>query len=100
MDKEFFDFRYRLMREGLDYEEGDLQYLFSVAKKCAKLGGVPMAGTGAVMMSGAGAVAIPGIGAVPGYVVGALAGFVGGTAVCTISKFSLKPQLDKLLEER
>lgn len=80
------------------YSRDDLQYLANVVKICAKQAGIPMAGAIGVATASAGAVAVPGVGSVPGWVIGALSGFVGGTVACTVSRASLKRQLDELLK--
>jgi hypothetical protein len=94
------DFRMTLMREGISYDSDDIQYLFAIAKHCAKAAGVPVGAAGGLMTMNAGAVAIPLVGAVPGWVAGALAGFVGGTAACVMGRGALKPALDQILESR
>ena len=94
------NFRTLLMPEGVSYESDDIQYLFAIAKQCAKTAGVSVGGATAIATSGIGAVTLPGVGAVPGWVAGALAGFIGGTAICVMGRGSLKPALDKILEAR
>ena len=79
------------------YSRDDIEYLANVVKICAKQAGIPMAGAVGVATAGAGAITVPGVGAVPGWVVGALSGFIGGTVACTVSRASLKRQLDELL---
>jgi len=100
MDEELLKFKYELMRNGMNYEPDDVAYLFQSAKYCAKVTGIPMGGAAAVALAGAGSVTIPVVGAVPGYVAGFLAGALGGTVVCTVSRLSIKRDLDKLIQDK
>jgi hypothetical protein len=94
---EVFKFRENLAKNGIiGYSPDKLEYLYNVAKICARTAGIPAAGATAVMAAGVGSVTIPGVGAVPGWVAGALAGFVSGTVSCTIMRVSFKEKLDEL----
>ena len=97
MQDDLLKFRKALLEQGLQYNPDRTKYLFNVAKHCAKISGIPLAGAGAVMGAGAGSVTIPVIGSIPGYLAGALAGFISGTAMCTMSKAGLKKSLDALI---
>lgn len=97
---ELEEFKYNLMRNDIvGYSHSDVEYLYNVAKICAKTAGIPTAAATGVAMAGVGSVTIPGVGAVPGWVAGALAGFIGGTVSCTIVRGSLKRQLDSILQD-
>lgn len=98
-NNELINFQRSLASNGLiGYSHSDLQYLFNIARICARTAGVPLGGAGAVMGAGAGSVTLPGIGAVPGFVAGALAGFIGGTASCMVARGALKKNLDEILK--
>lgn len=93
-------FKNMLTKNGIvGYSHDDVQYLWNVAKICARTNGVATAGAVAVMTAGVGTVALPGVGAVPGWVAGALAGFVSGTTTCVMGRVAFKRGLDEILAD-
>lgn len=70
--------------------------LWSIAQRCARTAGVPLAGAGAVMGLKAGSVVVPGLGTLAGPVAGALAGLFAGTFACTTANIALREELKKL----
>lgn len=71
--------------------------LLDVAKRCARISGLPMASAVGVVGAKAGSVTVPGVGAVPGWVAGVLAGLITGTGMCLSVQYGLKEELQKLL---
>lgn len=97
--KEFADFRFEMLRNGVKgVSDEDLVLLWRVAKDCSRTMGMQFAAGGAAAGAAAGSMTIPGIGAVPGWLVGAAAGWVGGTAVCTVQIAPVHVAVDRLLD--
>jgi hypothetical protein len=70
--------------------------LWSIAQRCARTAGIPMAGFGFVALANVGTVMVPGVGALPGAVAGALAGLAGGTISCVMLNTTMRDQLRQL----
>ena len=96
IDKAYNDVR-GLAQDYFGIGDSESETLMKLAKQCARVGGIPLAGVGAAAMAGVGAVTVPLVGAIPGYLAGALAGFVGGTTACMIARRSTLGQVQQIL---
>ena len=90
-------FREQMLRLGvISYREQDT--VWSIAGRCARLTGLPLAGAGMVMGSKAGTVMVPGVGTISVALAGFLAGLATGTAMCTVANLTYRNELRKLLD--
>ena len=70
----------------------DQDTLWNIAKKCARITGIPMGGGGVILVTMAtGPVGISVV------LAGFLSGLVAGTAMCTMTSIGLKEELNDLL---
>lgn len=96
IEKAYSDVR-TLAQDYFGIGESESVTLMKLAKQCAQVGGIPMAGLGAAAMAGVGSVTVPLVGAIPGFLAGALAGFLGGTTACMIARRSTLGQVQQIL---
>lgn len=91
------DFRRELIKLGfLSYNEQDT--LWSIAKRCAKISGLPLGIAIGVASAKGGTVVVPGIGTVSAGLAGFLAGLTTGTAMCTAANLTYRNEMKGLLE--
>ncbi|KQP21966.1 hypothetical protein [Pseudorhodoferax sp. Leaf267] len=90
-------FQRELLKLGfISYSEQDT--LWSIAKRCAAIAGLPLGVAIGVASAKGGTVVVPGVGTISAGLAGFLAGLTSGTAMCTAANLSYRNEMRRLLQ--